>query len=156
MLVTNVPPDGEFTAAPSDQTFTKDVAYFGTRVSAINLTGTGELTDPTLLLEAGFNANFVSWGVGEGLGTNNLSSTYGNGGLNELVAQYLSSPGSSVSKYAPVDMSLLAGYFSLTNTGVTWTSTAAVPLPTASWLFLGGLFSLLVGKKRKQVAAITC
>ncbi|WP_347989537.1 hypothetical protein [Methylomonas sp. AM2-LC] len=159
LLVTNVPPYGEFTYAPADITFTQDVAYFGKRVSAINLTGTGLLTDSTSLQEAGFNANFVSWGIGEGLGTNDLSSTYGNGGLNQLVAQYLSSPGATVTKNGPVNMSLLPGYFSLSNTGVIWTSTAAataVPLPAASWLFIGGLLSLLVGKKRNQVTAITC
>lgn len=121
------------------------------------LNGSPELIyDPTGTNQAYFNYfGGVEWGIGEAIASQIMSSTVGNGGLNQLYVEYLNTPGTnSQANSVKTPYEQLNGYFSIntSNSTLNWTSTAvsAVPVPGAVWLFLGGLMTVLGLQKRKS------
>ena len=99
--------------------------------------------------------NNVQWGVGQNTNQNH-SAVYRGTGTDSLSVDIISSPGSSTIAATNFPVSLPAGYFSLSNSGgsyyLTWSATsaasAAVPVPAAAWLFLGGVMTMLGFRKR--------
>jgi hypothetical protein len=123
------------------------------------------LTNANGGLTAGFH---VDWDLNSTLGIstsgvfNTTKDENGNAAPNALYIDAVTSPGTianggtltTVLQSSKENINLLAGHFTLTSTGLDWvssnTTVAAVPLPATSWLFLGGLASLLKLQKRKQ------
>jgi hypothetical protein len=103
--------------------------------------------------------NSSQWGVGQGNSSGIDSAVAGGGGANKLSVIYLNTPGTTIAarNFTSTAMTetLPAGYFSLNaaNDTLAWTSNVvtAVPVPGMTWLFLGGVMTLLASQKRKSV-----
>ena len=104
------------------------------------------ITDPNS--PAYFNSQF--WGVGQGNSGAFQSAVAGGGGADKLSVMFLNTPGTTISRFNSTIMTqtLPVGFFSLNagNDTLVWN---AVPVPSAVWLFLGGVMSVLGYQKRK-------
>jgi len=124
-------------------------------ITALSGVGSETVTNP--LDAAYFNTTF--WGVSQGAGSRDGTTTVGGGGLNELSVYYQYATPVSATKlpagYTPSVQTLYPGYFSINlgNDTLNWSASApaTVPVPGAVWLFLGGVLTMLGFQKRKAM-----
>ena len=95
-----------------------------------------------------------SWGTTLGITGYSGSATVRNGGTDEsLDLVYIHSPGGTVKANTPAIVEFLAGNLALNPSAATLTWTpAAVPIPSAVWLFLTGLLATLRLQKRQAIS----
>jgi hypothetical protein len=142
------------TTAPNYKTMAQNQGIVNQHVNDINVDGLGAVGNT---YQSYFDGPF--WGVGQGSAVGNDSSMVGGlGSINNLLLQYAHTAGeTSLKNSTPMTLQTLSGSFSLdlATSSLNWTTTAvtAVPVPSAVWLFMGGLMSVLGFQKRKSALA---
>lgn len=133
---------------------------------------TGSFNTDSEVVSSTSSAYFNSslWGIGQGSSGVNDSTTVGGSGTIQVGSSFLPNnqlaiavayvpQSSSIKNTTTGFYSLPVGYFSLniSTSQLLWTAAnpTAVPLPTAAWLFIGGVLSVLGIRKSKLQQALS-